>query len=50
MTLRKITSDSNVKYVCEVDQLHSEQTPPISKEKRKSASNKKLAQTNESFL
>ena len=49
MTLRKITIDKTVRYVSNIDNLHSEQTQPFSKEREK-ASNKKLLQNNERFI
>ena len=50
MTLRKITNNNTVKYISKVGKSHSEQTPPISKERKKSSSNINFSQKNRKFI
>ena len=46
MTLPKLTVDKSDRYVSKDDHSHSEQTPPISKERSKNAFNNKISQKN----
>ena len=50
MTLRQIKIDNRVRYVSENGYGQSEQTPPISKERKKNAFNMKLSQKNKKFI
>ena len=50
MTLRKITIFNRVKYVSKVDQFHTEQTPTILTERKKTVSSIKLSQKNKKFI
>ena len=43
MTLRKIAFDNSTRYASKDDQSPSEQTPPISKERKKNVSKNKLS-------
>ena len=47
MTLRKITIDSSVRFVKKDSHLHNEQTPLISKKRKKNACNNDLSQKNQ---
>ena len=50
MTLREIPIDKCVRYFCRDSHSHSEQTPPISKERKKKASNTILRQKIKNFI
>ena len=48
--LKRITIDNSVRYVSKDGHVLSEQTPPVSKERKKNTSNEKLSLNNEKFI
>ena len=45
-----MTIDNSVRYVNKHSHMHSEQTPPISRERKKNTSDNKLSENNKKFL
>ena len=50
LTFWNITIHDSFGYVSQVDHLHGEQTPPISKRRKNNASNIKLSQNTEELI